>query len=380
MTGPAIILATLTPMERMAALRSEPHYYDMLLAWDVLGPILLVGVVSGAAVALLRRWAAHSRAGRDFVLTADRLGLTGEERAALARVSRVAGLKRLDSVFTMEAAFNRGVEAFLAGPDVKAMSEAARQRLTGLLASLRQKLGFLERPQVWSERPPGIVAIPAGSTVRVVPSGAPAAIEAVVVQAGKDHVVVEMPDRPETQAGETWRLRFGVAGAAWEFDAVVQDVLPRGVSLHLAGSPRAVNQRRFMRAPTSKPVHLAPYSFVDERGVGRLPEFVEGTLVEIGGPGLKIHSRVQTKAGDRVLVVMTTGSQAQGQGTPGAPGRVIRGMGTVRRSTPFYETVVEMTGLRDDELSELVCETLQAARRTASEADEFASAMEGVQP
>jgi hypothetical protein len=357
MTLPMTILAALTPTERFAALRpadaSGP--VDSAAPWAAWAPLAVAAVCGVALVALVAwyvlQWARSQKVSQ-FTLSANRLGLANEERALLARIAAAAAVRDSAAIFTMEEDFNKGLKAFVASPQVIATSEQARQHLAQIVASLRKKLGFPERAEELAARPAQNVPIPAGCRVRITMPSCPDPVEALVVQAGEDEVIVQPPVPLQAPPGQMWRLQCAWAGTALEFDAKVVAVMPTGVRLKIQGHPRTINHRRFVRAPTHKPVYLAPYSFVDESGQGHLPEFIQGTLVEIGGPGLRIHSKVHAEPGDRMLVVVTLADK-----------HVVRGVGTVRRCTPFWETVVEISGLKDSELNALVRETLAALKR-----------------
>jgi hypothetical protein len=366
-----LVMAVLTPAERFASLRSADSAVPVTsgTSWTLWVPLAVAGAIGIVLVTwYIVQWL-RTEKGDGFAAAANRLGLAGEERALLSRIAAAAGMKDATPIFAMEDAFNNGLESFKAGSQVSGMSEQARQRLTQITGSLRKKLGFVEKPKEKSSQSAQSVPIPAGCHVRINMPACPDQVEAIVVQAGGDEIVVQLPVPLESPAGQTWRLLCASLGTAWEFDATVVAVTANGVRLKIHGQPRAINHRRFVRAPTHKPIYMAPYSFVDEAGQGKLPEFIQGTLVEIGGPGLRIHSKVQTAPGDRMLVVVTLADK-----------RVVRGVGTVRRCSPFWETVVEISGLKDSELNALVRETLTALKQEEDRAENKAETADEASP
>jgi hypothetical protein len=361
MTLQTAILAALTPAERFAALRtadSAAAVAPETASWALWVPIAMAGACGVVlAVWYLVQWLRTEKAD-EFAASANRLGLANEDRTVLGWIAAAAGMKNAAPIFTMEEAFNRGLNTFMAGPHVSDMTDPARQHLTQIIDSLRKKIGFMERPKEKPAKPAQSVPIPAGCRVRITMPSCPDQVEALVVQAGENEVVVQLPAPLNAPAGEKWRLMCASLGTAWEFDATVLATLSTGIRLKILGHPRAINHRRFVRAPTNKPIYLAPYSFADESGQGKLPEFQQGTLVEIGGPGLRIHSKVQAAPGDRMLVVVTLADK-----------RVVRGIGTVRRCSPFWETVVEIVDLKDSEMNALVRETLTALKEDEEKAE-----------
>jgi hypothetical protein len=145
----------------------------------------------------------------------------------------------------------------------------------------------------------------------------------------------------------------------WEFDAVVTEVARPTVRLRLAGTPRGTNYRRYIRAATRKPAYVALFPFLKEAAEGESLQFTSGTLIEIGGPGLRVIAPVRTDVGERVAVRVIMANQWS-----------IQGIGTVRRSRPVgggdWESVVEMTGLTEEELERLVRETNAAAKQAVA--------------
>jgi len=86
------------------------------------------------------------------------------------------------------------------------------------------------------------------------------------------------------------------------------------------------------------------------------PQFVAGTLTEIGGPGLRLDVPLSVEAGDRVLVVLKMDE-----------GKTIQGTAVVRRVLDSHDAAhvvaVEMVGLSEAEIGELQRETNAAARQ-----------------
>ena len=104
------------------------------------------------------------------------------------------------------------------------------------------------------------------------------------------------------------------------------------------------------------------------------PEFVEATVTELAGPGLRIEVPFEAGVGERVLVIMRL-DQLQRHG-PADQQEIVQDIGQVRHSEAIENrcsVAVELTGLSDSDLNKLVLAT-NAASRNAAQAGEDASA------
>lgn len=376
MMQPHIILAALSPAERMAGLGGSKEWYvQPLVSWTVWLPVLLAASAGVVLIYLYRRWQGERQALKGFIEAADRLRLSHEERSLLARAGMAAGLKRLDSVFSVASALDRGAARLLAGRDAAALSEAGRAHVEAIFDSLRIKLGFVDGGDLPDEpvtAPAGTtIALAVGARVTVSRLTSPAQIAAVVVEAADGQVAVQTEKAvSEFRVGEAWRVRYVLNSQQWEFDASMMDGMGQRLLLRLIGSPRGVNLRRFARVPTHKAAYLALFPFSTSPQGQDLPDFVAGTLTEIAGPGLRIDSALKTALGDRVLVIVKTQDD-----------RIVQGIGVVRRSVEgsggIRITVAEMIGLTDAEVGQLVTETNLAARLADVDAEDKEEALIG---
>jgi hypothetical protein len=346
------ILAALAPADRLAALR------DALAdrgAWMTWAPAVAAVAGGLALIYLSRHWYDRRGVLRRFAENAERLGLSQPEQAALVQLARLAELRRIDAVYGLQTAFDRGAAAYLDGPHTRAMTDAQRTEAVATVESLREKLGFAQESYARQRESIGSAFHRAGSPVRIVRRGRPGSMQATIARASHDGVTVASDLPLEARPGEAWRLRHvDRAGQQWEFDAAVIAGAGRETVVRLIGEPRCVNLRRAPRVPTHMPAYLAAFPFV--RGSeATVPQFVPGTLTEIGGPGLRVDSSLRAEVGDRVLAVIK-----------GHEERMIQGVAKVRRLLPGEGSnvlVLEMVGLADDEVGALVQETNRAARR-----------------
>jgi hypothetical protein len=346
------MLAALSPMERVAAVRDALVGGGAWRAWVPAAAAVVAGLV---LIYVSRHWYDRRQALRRFVENAGRLGLAHAERTLLSRLARLAGLKRIDAIFALQAAFDRGAQAYLTSRRAEGMSDEGREDLAATLDALREKLGFAQEAYARQRESAGTAFHRVGSAVRVARRGRPGAIEATIRRATLDGVTVETAMELEARPGEAWRLRHvDRLGQHWEFDAVVVAGMGRESVVRLIGEPRCINLRRSVRVPTHMPAYLAAFPFVRGSAISA-PEFVPGTLTEIGGQGLRVDSALKTEVGERVLAMIK-----------GHEERMIQGVAKVRRVVPGEGSsviVLEMVGLADDEVGTLVQETNRAARR-----------------
>jgi hypothetical protein len=108
------------------------------------------------------------------------------------------------------------------------------------------------------------------------------------------------------------------------------------------------------------------------------PEFIPAVVTELAGPGLRIEAPLEVTAGDRLLVVMKLGEdddlqpaslRRYGNGRSAAL-RIVEDIGEVRHIRPLQNTfsiAVELIGLSDADINELIRATNNASRKAAPE-------------
>jgi hypothetical protein len=350
-----------TPAERLAGIRHS--YSQDLVDWSVWGPVLLAVMAGLTLLVLARLWAVRRQAAQSFVRLAHGAGLGKDEQAVLVRVAAAAGLKRPDSIFTMEDAFDRGASLFLADPRTAALPPEARKRVHALVDDLQQKLGFGQaRGQDAAAHEAPVIRrgpLARGDHVTILRRSAAGSLRGVVTMTTRLGVSIQLDGRVDYRAGDAWRVRHVKEGLQWEYDVVVADGMDEHVNVRLAGSPRRVNLRRFVRVATRRPARAAMYPFVADGAEPAAPVLVDATLVEMAGPGLRFETSLWTQVGDRVLVVFQLDAE-----------RIVQGVARVRRAAAGagdrHEMAVEMVGLTDAEVGELVRETNVVARFAAA--------------
>jgi hypothetical protein len=119
---------------------------------------------------------------------------------------------------------------------------------------------------------------------------------------------------------------------------------------------RYINRRRFRRVPTDLAAMAAVYPF-SVAGEVAPPQFVPCRLTEIAGCGLRLRGPLSVRNGSRVLAVLQVEQE-----------KTIQGFGRVRRVMQVRETdevefAIELVGLSEPEVDELVRYTNVAERQ-----------------
>jgi hypothetical protein len=352
------ILVGLTAVERVPTGKNIQKPATVWMWVILLGAI---GVVLAMVLAyVVSRIRARRREGwTAFHALADNLGLGGEERDLLAHVAELAGVRNVQSIFTLDDAFREGANAFLQGPRFLSMDETARAYALSLVGSLREKLGFHTANDAEMQSLTSTRQIAEGTKVTILHRGSPGTFEATVWQSGSKEFIVE-PEAPvEPRLGEGWLVRIADGGSVWEFDAPVLNAMDGRIVLGHSDYVRFINRRRFPRIPVNRSALLAPFPFVKPDASDAPPVFYPATLVEIGGPGLKFESSCELQPGEKALVVLKLQDR-----------KVVEALGKVRRLLPNRKgrpfVIIELIGLNSAEVSELARETNAAAKEQSA--------------
>jgi len=353
--GKLVMAAALSPTERLEAMRNlDSFHFADLARPSIYVPLAFVSLLVVAALVAYRRHRARAALVAAFGREAGRVDMTAAERTMLARIARAAEPKPLTDTYTLASAFEDGMKRILVGRVTRELTPEARRRVHEVIASVRSKLGMAPAGEASAEAC-GLVR---EARVTVAHTGNSPEVDATVVGVGNREVTIRTDEVLQFRTGSAVVLRQVRGREQWEFSVVVGQAEADMVRARLIGAPRKTNLRRFARVATRRPVHVARYDFVHEGPAGRLPEFAEGTLTEIAGPGLRIEAPIQAAVGERVLVVLEADEL-----------RSLRGMGIVRRFTPSdtgpAELAVELTFMSEPEVARLVKETNATAREAA---------------
>lgn len=358
------VLAALSPYEKWQAARTL-RGGSLLGRWAIVFEVILVVALSIALLIVIHNHFRRRRGGgnrRPFDDSADRSGLSDDERKLLLDIAGKAGLKRADAVFTMPEAFEQGVAVLMKEIFSRGASVEERKQLNANIAVVRGKLGFGKNGYssaagVAIARSRSSRQIPEGKTVLITRRGTGGdELEATIRRNNELELALGLAAPVKSEPGEIWRVRYNLGESIWEFDTTA--LSSDGVELVLSHSSdvRYVNRRRFLRVPVNAQAFVARFPFEKVPAGKKLtaPEFMPAELAELAGPGLKVEVPMKLAVGERVLVII----KLPGEKTVQNVGEVRHTMKTTEES---YSVAIELVGLDESGISELVRATNTAA-------------------
>ena len=394
----------LTPVQKWGAAR-QFNTNVIFGRWFVLGGIVvIIALVVVLFVIGFRKSGQEQKDTRQlFAEYAEKMGLSDPERQILLDIARQAGLKRNESVFTLSTAFDRGAAKIIEKAVAQHSTEAGEQLKTQL-AFLREKLGFRTQPS--TDTKPFIKSrklssrqVSVGRKLYMArpKAGEAGNIGATVVRNTKSDLAVKLTQAVKVTFGESWCVRYYFGTSVWEFDTTVVSYDGDILVLNHSDDARFINRRRFLRVPVRKQAFIAHFPFAKTVAANSdsskeqaaensdwaeistdtwgPPQFVPAVVTELAGPGLRIESALQVEVGERILVIFSLAEQEhqdgivpEQQGT--ARAKVVEDIGEVKHIKAVENGLliaVELTGLSDLDVDELVCITNAALLKISDE-------------
>ncbi len=393
-TGMNAIFLALTPIERWHAARQlESASADQRLFIILSVVALIILTVLFIAAGYRQKAKEQNLANKVFAVYAERLGLSRLERQILLDIADRTKLKRTESVFTMVTAFERGA-AELTKNALARRGAKAGKNLSFQLSVLREKLGFENKRSVWpaASNKSSSRQIPAGKQLLMTrPNAAdPTNIESTIIENNDVELTVQVNEPLESKPGEIWSVRYNFGASVWEFETSSISCYGNILVLNHSDNIRFINRRRFLRVPVNKPTFIARFPFArtlqpdndSGRGPANIsesswgpPEFVPASVTELAGPGLRVEAPLDVKVGDRVIVILKLSEQEQQNSHRTgniAPERIVEDIGEVRHTQKIkdgFSIAVELTGLSDPNINELVRETNAVSLKTRAKND-----------
>ncbi|MBN2136652.1 MAG: hypothetical protein JW720_02485 [Sedimentisphaerales bacterium] len=398
------VLAGLTPVERWsAARRFEGDVGNGRLVILICVVVLVVLVGTLLVVSLNRILKERKNKDKLFSENSRRRGLSRREVRLLLAVAQQAGLKRAESIFTMSGAF--GIGAMRVAKDGVDGKGGQSDELKKEIALLREKLGFGSKVGSSSKASDESGRL----TTHEIPVGrklyasrrqgghGSADVECTVVRNSASELGVRLSEALKIVFGELWCVRYYSGTSVWEFDSSVVSYDGDTLVLDHSDEVRYVNRRRFLRVSVRLRAYLAHFPFVspfagsagEDAGEGVAgsdswapPRFVPAVVTELAGPGLLVESALEVAAGERVLVVFSLYDEASGgsievEGEGGSRRvKIAEDIGEVRHVNSVeggYSMAVELTGLSESDVDELIRATNAACFRANGKEKEAVS-------
>jgi len=393
-TGMNIIFPALTPIERWYAARQlDSASADQRLFIILSVVAILILTVLFIAAGYRQKAKEQNLANKVFSLYSERMGLSRLERQILLDIAERTKLKRIESIFTMVTAFERGATELtkdaLARRGVK-----ASKNLSARLSILREKLGFEKRNFniTQTSNKSSSRQIPAGKQLKMTRpnEGEPINIEATVIENNDVELTVQLNEPLESKPGEIWSIRYNFGASVWEFETSSISCYGNILVVNHSDNIRFINRRRFLRVPVNKPTFIARFPFArslqpeNDNGSGHAnisesswgpPEFVPASVTELAGPGLRVEAPLDVKVGDRVIVILKLSDEQKhkpnSQETDKvAPEKIVEDIGQVRHTKRIkdgFSIAIELTGLSDPNINELVRVTNAVSLKTRAQ-------------
>jgi hypothetical protein len=400
--GLNIFVLSSTPVQRWQAAR----WFNINFGekWFIATSVVVLIILTLLFIVVTYKHSKEERqtANRLFYEYADERGLSPRERHILMYIATKAKLKHKESIFTMADAFDRGATKIIRA-SITLKGANKRRHLSAELSVLREKLGFKKRgfasvDTLITERPSSR-QIPTGKKLYItsLERGDVTDIESVVIENSDIELIVKTPRALETVNGESLCVRYYFGASIWEFETSVIGCMDNILILNHNDNIRFVNRRRFLRVPINEPAYIAAFPFArtlpdnvnseldsdsstSSRDTWGPPDFVPADVTELAGPGLRVVAPLEVKVGDRIVVILklskrkshslttqmdTTALNVSFSGNGRIkPSRIVEDIGVVRHTKAVengFSIAVELTGLSDANLNELVRATNAAS-------------------
>ncbi len=399
-TGLNAVFLALTPIERWhAASRLNSASTDH--RWFIILGVIAVIILTVLLIAASYNNKVKERKAADniFINYAKRMGLSRHERQILMDIAKITKLKRIESIFTMVTAFDRGA-AELTKNVLARRGARTSKNLSDQLSVLREKLGFEKNSSIQTgsaanSNKPSSKHIPTGKQLHMTrrKTGDEANIGSTVIENNDVELTVKLKVSLESKPGELWSVHYYFGASVWEFETSSISCYGNILVLNHSNNIRFINRRRFLRVPVQKPTFIARFPFArilqpkNDSGRGTSkdsadisgstwgpPEFVRASVTELAGPGLRIEAPLEVKVGDRVLVILKLSEEEDnnpGSNRTGktAPEKIVENIGEVRHTKSIkngFSIAVELIGLSDPNISELIRATNVASLKTSA--------------
>ncbi|MFP4052720.1 MAG: hypothetical protein ACLFV7_02530 [Phycisphaerae bacterium] len=311
--------------------------------------VLLGGTIFGLWY-LVKRYN-RNQAWAEFTRLCEAHGLREPERSVLEFMLDVAGIDYPPLVFD-RGAFEEASAAVTNSEQFASIPAASRKSIEAQLRLIREKLSFTRAPIAAA---PSTRQTQVGAGVTVMTDPEKPEIVGRLAGNTENRLIVQLAQAAVLREGQVVIVRYNHQGVVWEFDSRVISFAEGNVYLDHSEKIRPINRRSFPRIPVRMPANVAVLPYL-QHGLNAQPQFVDGVLVELAGPGFVLRAPLEVRVNERILVNVGLRDE-----------KIIEGVGRVVRVAPVdeegtQEIVTEMMGLTESEVADLTCETNRAAR------------------
>lgn len=423
-SGFNMIFLALTPIERWkAAGRQNSGLTDHWFIFTGIAVIIILTVLL-LIVSYNRITRERKVSGQLFFDYSEQRGLSGRERQILLKIAQKAGLKKNQAIFSMVGAFDDGARKMIDECLAQQGAEESKWLRTEL-SFLRQKLGFQNISSVSTGSPsklkrPSSRHILTGKKLYITrrKSLDLGEIESTVIKNDNMELTIKLTTSVESKPGELWRARYSFGASLWEFDSSVVRYNDDILVLNHSDDIRFISRRRFLRVQVNKQAFIAHFPFsrtlssntnnnspkgpaikqssINDSDNWGSPEFMPSKVTELGGPGLRIETKLEVKAGDRLLVIVNLSEEKDQDINLSSKSTSLRTvLSRDRKSTPstiIIEDIgevrhvralqngssiaVELTGLSDSNLNELIRVTNAVYIKTSDKSKDAPNSIE----
>ena len=374
-------ISELTPIERWQAARWFNNIVNQ--SWFIIASVtaVFVLVMLLVLVTYYRIINERRKINQLFMENAGTRGLSSREIHILIDIASKAKLKRIESIFSMSDVFDRGATQIIRSAFAQYGAQRSRY-LSAELSILRAKLGFRTRNTTSNdlalsqkESDSRKIAIGRNLYLTSLDSDDFFDAEVLVKENNELGIIVELTNPLELRHGMTLCVRYYYGAPIWEFDTSVIEAKNNILVLNHSDNIRYVNRRRFLRVPVNEPAFIAAFPFskiMEDEGQESdismnnkwgSPEFMPAAVTELAGPGLRVVAPLEVKIGDRVVIILKLSQNEPeniGDSDKANSYKIVEDIGIVRHTEAVdngLSIAVELTGLNESNVGELVRET-----------------------
>jgi hypothetical protein len=349
-TGWTHVPAALAPAERWQAVRDLHDRNPLLDRAFIIAGLIAISVLVALLIAVHygERFHAYRKRQKQFKTYGRQNGLSGRELKVLNVIAAKAGIESVEAIFTTPSAFDKGVNSILL--ETKAIDRHhGQKRFESELSVLRAKLGFDSQAAATNSARRNTTSsrqLPVGKPIQLTRRRSRSErIEAEVIGNGELELTIKMPMELEAARGEVWNLQYNLGPSVWEFETPLLKTEGMVWTFGHSNEARFISRRRFIRVEWTARAFISKFPFINAENAD-FPEFVEGNVKEIAGPGFLVQAPIHVSVGERLLARIEL-----------PEGRLVQDIAVVRHVRSLntgFSIALEFRALGESEIDELI--------------------------